>query len=118
MHFFLWLEEHPISVTQNRTSQWVNDIRMVHYVGDSDPTPERFKFAMLALDDGVLKSGGQPMDTYAAQYRGGRAKSINLQANQWGRGIAAFVWSAQNELFIAEHTPDAFHHSSFASAIV
>jgi hypothetical protein len=32
-----------------------------------------------------------------------------------GNGVAAYVWSEQSELFIAEHRGHVFHHSSFVS---
>ena len=88
MHFFLWLEEHPISLTQNRTSEWVYDIKLVHYVGEGDPTPGRFKFAMLAFDDGILKSGGQPMDTLCGRVQGREGKkALRRTQISWGGAL-------------------------------
>lgn len=120
--FFLWLEAHPICTSPDKSDVMVYGPATVEYVGNNRPSANS-KMRVLDLTTAPpireidLAGGGtvpQLCDTYAAGYRGGRQKAIN-PSNQWGRGIACFVWAPNDDIFIAEHCPGKFHHSSFLS---
>lgn len=120
MPFFLWLETHPICTTTDRTSDEVSGTATVEYVDLTAGRPSATsKMRMLAISSAPIRmldltqrgASWQTCDT-DADFSGGFAKKIN-PSNGFGRGVACFVWSPHDEVFIAEHRPGAFHHSSF-----
>ncbi|NOQ63769.1 MAG: hypothetical protein GQ582_04590 [Methyloprofundus sp.] len=112
VHFFLWLESHPICIAQNRTLNAYKEVLHVRYYEDRNTIPDEAKFHILSMSGGLLKAeAGRVMDTYQAGYQTESRKSI-APDNAHSNGIAAFVWSPSEELFIGQHYAGKFHHSS------
>jgi hypothetical protein len=114
IHFFLWLEGHEICISQNQTSAAYIEVTPVEYVQNGTGASASSKFQHLhVLGLHICKMDGTRMDTYADSYQAENQKRIR-PSNRGGLavGIAAFVWTEQRELFIAEHQSGKFHHSS------
>lgn len=114
VHFFLWLEDHPICLTQDRTSSEYQDVMHVRYHNYQEPQsiPNEAKFHILVEDNSLLiNETGAVMDTYQEGYKTETRKAVSPK-NSWANGLAAFVWAPSGELFIGQHYAGKFHHSS------
>lgn len=118
--FFLWLEGHEICTTSDKTSGAVQFTTSVEYVGTKGKPSLVSKMCLLELVHGNLraidltgkkKTASVICDTYQAAYTSSSQKSIS-KTNTHGRGLACFVWSVTNEIYIAQHEAGHFHHSS------
>lgn len=111
--FFLWLEGHPICTSDNKEDVAGTASVYYHVPGAGyDRVPPRFKLAMAYVHGGRLW-----MDEFRVD--GAVATSVANTAGYVcasGKGVsdaAAYIWTGQ-EVVIAQHTENAFHHSSFA----
>jgi hypothetical protein len=109
--FFLWLERHEVCLAEKKVGE-INLVQTVHYFDDRTTVTPKAKFRIVTGNP--LMCGDEVCDTDRIGYYAGGGKSIN-PANSFGDGVAAFVWSAQNELFLCDHMPGTFHHSSLLS---
>lgn len=108
--FFLWLETHE--VCNGDTKRNVLPVVSVEYFTDRTNVSDEGKFRIVTGPP--LMCGNEVCDTLRIGYKAPSSKRISPQ-NSWSKGVAAFVWSAQNELFLCEHWPSKFHHSSLLS---
>jgi len=117
--FFLWLEDHAICKCQNDDAKGVVSITYVR--ADEGDGNDKYKLRIVvpessgrlyAHDLKNYDASRVVCDTTSIGYRGGDQKAV---AKNWGKGTAAFVWTRAKELFIADHLPGGFHHSSFVS---
>ena len=112
-NFFLWLEKRPICTSANRQSSAVKCVTQVEYNIRTGEAAEKAKFQVLAMSGGAtLDCKGTPFDTYADGYSTAYDKSIK---GPFALGLAAFVWTQNNDLFIAQHRSGKIHHSSLAA---
>jgi hypothetical protein len=120
--FFLWLEHHPICTSPDKSDRGVHVVQSVEYVSGNRPSVNS-KMRLLDLTGGGtvrdidLTGGGtvsQLCDTFTAGYKVPMDKAISPK-NQFGKGVACFVWAPNGDIFIARHCSGKFHHSSFLS---
>lgn len=110
--FFLWLEAHEVCLAEVKEREIRSVVSVTYFDDDRTNVTPQAKFRVVT---GIpLSCGDELLDTDRIGYYGGRDKSISPN-NPWGRGVAAFVWSAQNELFLCTHLSGTFHHSSLLS---
>jgi hypothetical protein len=121
--FFLWLENHEICTSSFKRGEMVCGTKMVEYLQGRDSTPSvNSKMRVLDFVGAYIYAIGlaygstvpQVCNTYMDGYHGGGSKSIN-PTNGMGKGLACYVWAPNDDVFIADHCPGKFHHSSFLS---
>jgi hypothetical protein len=109
--FFLWLENHEVCRSETKVGE-VGLVQSVEYFDDRTGVSPQARFRIATGTP--LTCGDEICDTDRIGYRGGVQKCISPN-NKWGAGVAAFVWSAQNEIFLCQHFSGKFHHSSLLS---
>jgi hypothetical protein len=109
--FFLWLENHEVCFAEKKGTH-MKFMTQVEYFDDRTRVNPEAKFRIVTGPP--LMCGDEICDTDRIGYVSGGQKSVSPN-NTWGDGVAAFVWSAQNELFLCNHLPGKFHHSSLLS---
>ncbi|MDB6090368.1 MAG: protein IQM3-like [Gammaproteobacteria bacterium] len=113
--FFMWLETSLVCLEDNK---YEADAQSVPYnrldnktgAGGNGQKILFFPAPMQALDLDHLDAAPQLCST--AGYSCDPPKD---PTGNGGAGVAAYVWSQESELFIAEHRGGVFHHSSFLS---
>lgn len=115
--FFWWLEGHDVCRMDDKQS---TSSRSVQYAR-ADQSSGHTEFNMLRqvsltnpammYDLSQARSGGTLGTT--AQYT--TAQQKDPRWGGFGQGVAAYVWTVGEELFIANHAEQRFHHSSFVS---
>jgi len=108
--FFMWLEDHPICLRDDKAE--VAGTRAVYY-GAADS----FEASPMGRVQ-LVNVGGVCMSVDLPTYRGQHiCDTSDYQAaeRKGGTGTAAYIWTADRELFIGQHREGAFHHSSFIS---
>jgi|GEM_PF-5234278 len=119
--FFLWLEGHTVCTSSNKSDWMVKGVKSIEYVQPGSTPSTNSKMCLLGIgkppilafdltEDRIL----QICDTHLMGYSGGMQKVINPD-NNFGKGIACYVWAPNNDVFIAQHMSGKFHHSSFLS---
>lgn len=113
--FFLWLENSVVCLADDKAELFAQSVpyeRFDQGRGGNDSQQ------MIILPPGPLHAcdlnGGLPRLASTANCTADADKD---PGPQHGRGLAAYVWSAEGELFVAEHRGNVFHHSSFVSGL-
>jgi hypothetical protein len=119
--FFLWLEGHAICTSSDKHSRTVKGPKSIEYVQPGGTPSTSSKMCLLGISKPPILAFSltedlilQNCDTYLMGYYGGREKHINPD-NNFGKGIACYVWAPNDDVFIADHKSGKFHHSSFLS---
>jgi hypothetical protein len=113
--FFMWLETSLVCLQDNKDeadAQSVPYNRLDQKTG-SDGSGQKILFfpaPLHALDLDRLDAAPQVCSTGSYS-----CDPLKDPTGKGGAGVAAYVWSQDSELFIAEHRGGVFHHSSFLS---
>jgi hypothetical protein len=116
--FFLWLEEHPVCLHDDKGRLETRSVAYVH-ADQRSGAPARSRLKVLIVQPTIMamdlaQPGAATSICDTTSYQAERRKDPRGDAG-WGQGVAAFVWSKDGELFIANHAAQEFHHSSFVS---
>ena len=123
--FFLWLEGHRVCLEDNKDlleTGAVEYVRSDNRQGGAAIAKLRMvvfggTLCMIALDGTLV--GKTIASTAGYKSEGAKDPRSNMRGpngeNYLGDGVAAYVWTEQKELFIAQHMGQQFHHSSFVS---
>jgi hypothetical protein len=115
--FFMWLETSEVCLEEDKAKA---DARSLPYDRMDQKTGTGGRKQKIVFFPAPLKSldldrlDAMPQVCSTAGYVSAGAKDPSGREN-WGKDVAAYVWSQECELFIAEHGDSVFHHSSFVS---
>lgn len=111
--FFLWLENSKVCLEDNKGELFAQSVpyeRFDQRIGGD--TSQQMIIVLPAPLHALSLDGG---NMRIASTAGCTADPDKDPSTKKGVGLAAYVWSAEGELFVAEHRGNVFHHSSFVS---
>ncbi len=114
--FFLWLEMTSVCVEEDKSL--IAGTQSVAYdrADLQQATPGNSVKLVIpgspVMEMDLANMGNGPMTCDTSTYKCAGSKD---PLEQWGDGVAAFVWTKEGELFIARHEGLVYHHSSFIS---
>ncbi len=113
--FFMWLEGSMVCVADDKATA---DAQSVPYERMDQRRQSSISQQRIVLFPAPLKAfdldhpDRAPVLCSTATYQCASAKD---PLKGFGQGMAAYVWTEEGELFIAQHGEHIFHHSSFVS---
>jgi hypothetical protein len=122
--FFLWLEDHPVCLEDQKDRLETGSVEYAGADKRSGGIPIAKlrlvimggRLTMIDLHEGLAnKRVATTGDCKAEGAKDPRAGQAGDGSNFIGQGVAAYVWTQEKELFIAQHMGQQFHHSSFVS---
>jgi hypothetical protein len=116
--FFLWLENHQVCLEDDKGKVETHGVAYVR-ADRRETADSRSRLKLLIVGSPIqsvdlTKMGGAVQIASTAGYQAERRKDPRGEAS-FGADVAAFVWTEATELFIANHSAQEFHHSSFVS---
>lgn len=113
--FFMWLETSLVCVADDKMNAGAQSVAYDRIDQKTGTGGHRQKIVffpapLMALDLDRLDAEPQLCST-----AGYMSSGVKDPSGQQGAHVAAYVWSKENELFIAQHGDQLFHHSSFVS---
>ena len=111
--FFLWLEGTPICLDDNKEN--VAATRSVNYIraDNGQGLPGFDKLFLVSISPAGMEQ--TPLGQLGAPSMPCDTSSFAATDKKGGQGCAAYVYTDDGSLFIAEHREGYFHHSSFLS---
>jgi hypothetical protein len=122
--FFLWLEDHPVCLEDKKDKLETGSVEYAaanQRFGGIPIAKLRLvimggRLTMIDLQEGLAaKRMASTADCKAEGAKDPRSGQAGDGSNFIGQGVAAYVWTQEKELFIAQHMGQQFHHSSFVS---
>jgi hypothetical protein len=122
--FFLWLEDHPVCLEDKKDKLETGSVEYAaanQRFGGIPIAKLRLvimggRLTMIDLQEGLAaRRQASTVDCKAEGAKDPRAGRTSDGSNYIGQGVAAYVWTQEKELFIAQHMGQQFHHSSFVS---
>jgi len=119
--FFLWMEDHPICTYTNRARiSPYQSVTSIPYVNlEAGPPPAYTKMCRLNISPGRVfleklyehnrRGGGYDVNS-TSSYMADPEKKIDPAGT--GQGVACYVWTPTDEVYIAKHEIGMVHHSS------
>lgn len=116
--FFLWLENHQVCLEDDKGKVETHGVAYVR-AERRETADSRSRLKLLIVGSPIqsvdlTKMGGAVEIASTVGYQAERRKDPRGEAS-FGADVAAFVWTEATEPFIANHSAQEFHHSSFIS---